>query len=117
MLLRYVHFQFNEYSIELVKVDHSREILGKKARLGSKCVYNDKLLHNIQHWPISKLAQQMFTNFLLPNLLTAIVSEKFFSLSLLLRTPPILKNVGFSPLLGFCSSTQLIKANNINVHK
>lgn len=52
-----------------------------------------------------------------PVILTAIVSEKFFSLSPLLRTPPMLKNVGFSPLLGFCSSTQLLNVNKINVHK
>lgn len=65
---------------------------------------------------INDRSAQKLTNYV-QTLLTAIVSEKFFSLSPLLRTPPMLKNVGFSPLLGFCSSTQLLNVNKINVHK
>lgn len=49
--------------------------------------------------------------------LTDIVSAKFFSLSALLRTPPMLNNVGFSPLLVFWSNTQLLKVKTIRVNR
>lgn len=80
-------------------------------------VNNDKLLHNKAFWMAAHGVQRTTQKLTDTRLLTAIVSEKFLSLSLLLRTPPMLKNVGFSPLLGFCSRTQLWKVNRINVHK
>lgn len=50
-------------------------------------------------------------------ILTDIVSAKFFSLSALLRTPPMLNNVGFSPLLVFWSNTQVLKVKTIRVNR